>query len=194
MAHHTGGITMNVRVIVTVLVLVACAFSMSLCREVGATTIYSYVDDQGTLAYTDTLDTIPEKYRAKVKTHEQPDSTSTNAPPSTMQSMKQSLQQTVNERVQSVGLTMPSFNMEGLTPNQSKILTYAGTAVVTLLLVMYLSKSQLVRMLGFCLLVMIGIGAPLLMYVDDGGPMGMIKTQASTSGQAQQDRVRHLPQ
>lgn len=185
---------MNTQLIVIALVLVGCIVSVSLCAETWATTIYSYVDDQGNLAYTDTLETIPEKYRARVKTHEQRDTTSTQPLPSTMQSMKQSLQQSVTERVKSIGLTMPSFAMEGLTPNQSKILSYAGTIVVILLLVMYLSKSQLVRMLGFCLLVVVGIGAPVLMYVDNGGPIGTIKTQASTAGQVQQDRARQLPQ
>lgn len=185
---------MNAQRLVVVLVFAGCVSSLSLCSETWATTIYSYIDDQGNLAYTDNPETIPEKYRTKVKTHEQRDATSPQAAPSTVQSMKQSVQQTVGERVKSLGLTMPFLNMEGLTPNQSKILSYAGTIAVILLLMMYLSKSQLIRMLGFCLLVAVGIGAPVLMYVDDGGPIGTIKTQASHSGQAQQDRVRQLPQ
>ena len=162
--------------------------------ESRATTIYSYIDDQGNPVFTDTPETIPEKYRAKVKTHEQPDSFSraaSSTPSTTMQSVKQ----TVNERVKNYGVTLPSFSvdLEGLTPNQSKILTYAGAAAVGLLLMMYISTSQLVRMLGFCLLVVVGIGAPLLMYVDDSGPMGTLKKQASTSGQAQQDRLQRTP-
>ena len=162
--------------------------------ESGATTIYSYIDDQGNPVFTDTPETIPEKYRAKVKTHEQPDSVSRSAS-STSPTMLQSVKQTVNERVKNYGVTLPSLHMdlEGLSPNQSKILTYAGAAAVVLLLVMYISKSQLVRMLGFCLLVVVGIGAPLLMYVDDSGPMGTLKKQASVSGQAQQDRLQRAP-
>jgi hypothetical protein len=59
---------------------------------------------------------------------------------------------------------------------------------------MYLSKSQLMRMLGFCLLIALGIGTPVLMYVSDGGPMDTMKTRATAAGQAQQDRLQRLPQ
>ena len=47
---------------------------MSTTVEVLATTIYSYIDDQGNPVFTDSPETIPEKYRAKVKSHEQPGS------------------------------------------------------------------------------------------------------------------------
>ena len=184
---------MNAQHLVVMLILIGSIVGMGLGTASWATIIYSYVDDQGNLAYTDTPETIPEKYRARVKTHEQRDTTNTQPPPSAMQSMKQSVQQTVTERVQSMGFSLPSPTMEGLTPSQSKILSYAGTIAGFLLLVMYLSSSQLVRMLGFCLLVVLGIGAPILMYVDNTGPIGTIKTQASASGQAQQDRARQLP-
>jgi len=154
--------------------------------EVRATTIYSYIDDRGNLAYTDSLDTIPEKFRAKVKTHEQPDSVSNS--PSVMQSM----QQKIKEQAKNHGWEMPSFqlDMEGLTPAQSKIVTYAGAAAVVLLLLMYISNSPFIRMLGFCLLIVLGIGAPLLIYVSDGGPMDRMKEKAVASGQAQQDRIQ----
>ena len=157
--------------------------------EAWATTIYSYIDDRGNLVYTDSAETIPEKYRAKVKTHEQPDSASKTP------TMMQSMQQKVREQVKNYGWSMPSFHfaMEGLTPAQSKIVTYAGTAAVVLLLMMYLSKSQLMRMLGLCLLMVIGIGAPVLIYVSDSGPMDVMKKKAVSSGQAQQDRLQQVP-
>ncbi len=155
-----------------------------------ATTIYSYIDDKGNPVYTDAPETIPEKYRAKAKTHEQPN------PKTTAPSLVQSVQQTVKEQAKNFGFKMPSFqvDMEGFNPTQSKILTYAGALAVVLLLMMYISKSQLVRMLGFCLLVVVGIGAPVLMYVSDGGPMDAMKKKATSSGQAQQDRLQQAPQ
>jgi hypothetical protein len=58
---------------------------------------------------------------------------------------------------------------------------------------MYLSKSQLIRMLGFGLLIVIGIGVPVLMYVSDGGPMDRMKQKSITAGQAQQDRLDQVP-
>lgn len=162
----------------------------SACVEVWAVTIYSYIDDQGNPVYTDSPETIPEKYRAKVKTHEQPD------PVSKAPSRVQSVQQKITEQAKNYGLEMPSFqiDMAGLTPVQSKILTYAGAAAVVLLLMMYMSKSPFVRMLGFCLLIVIGIGAPVLIYVGDGGPMDTMKKKALVSGQTQQDRLQQAPQ
>jgi hypothetical protein len=159
------------------------------CAEVWASTIYSYVDDQGNPVFTDAPETIPEKYRAKVKTHERLDPVS--KPPSMMQSIRQN----IAEQSKSYGWNMPSFHfaMEGLTPAQSKIVNYAGAAAVVLLLLMYLSKSQLIRMLGFCLLIVIGIAAPLLIYVSDSGPLDTMKKKATASGQAQQDRLQQVP-
>ncbi|MBI3355952.1 MAG: DUF4124 domain-containing protein [Nitrospirae bacterium] len=158
--------------------------------KAGATTIYSYIDDKGNPVYTDAPETIPEKYRAKVKTYEQPN------PKATTPSLVQSVQQTVKEQAKNFGFKVPSFQveMEGFNPTQSRILTYAGALAVVLLVMMYISKSQLVRMLGFCLLVVVGIGAPVLMYVSDGGPMDAMKKKATATGQAQQDRLQQAPQ
>lgn len=156
---------------------------------VCAVTVYSYIDDQGNPVLTDVPETIPEQYRAKVKTHEQPD------PVTKPSSVMQSVQQTLKERVKNFGFKAPSIqiDMEGLNPAQSKILTYAGAAAVVLLLMMHFSKSQLVRLLGFCLLIVVGIGAPVLMYVSDGGPMDAMKKKATAAGQAQQDRLNQAP-
>lgn len=186
-------VTRNSQMVSTLqsLILMMCLCTMlgqGVCTEAWATTIYSYIDDRGNLVYTDSPETIPEKYRAKVKTHEQPDSVSKTP------SMMQSMQQKVREQAKNYGWSMPSFHfaMEGLTPAQSKIVTYAGAAAVVLLLMMYLSKSQLIRMLGLCLLMVIGIGAPVLIYVSDSGPMDVMKKKAVSSGQAQQDRLQQV--
>ena len=58
--------------------------------------------------------------------------------------MMQSMQQNVRDQAKNYGWSMPSFHfeMEGLTPAQSKIVTYAGAAAVVLLLMMYLSKAS----------------------------------------------------
>lgn len=173
-----------------ILLLGLClVLGLGVCAEVRAATIYSYIDDRGNLVYTDSPETIPEKYRARVKTHEQADSVSKSP------SMMQSMQQKIKEQAKNYGWSLPSFHfaMEGLTPAQSKIVTYAGAAAVVLLLMMYLSTSQLMRMLGMCLLIVLGIGAPLLMYVSDSGPLDTMKKKAVTSGQAQQDRLQQVP-
>ncbi|MGQ0696356.1 MAG: DUF4124 domain-containing protein [Nitrospiraceae bacterium] len=154
-----------------------------------AVKIYSYIDDQGNPVYTDAPETIPEKYRAKVKTHEQP------APPTQTPSVVGSVQNTVREQMQKVGFSMPSFKLgeiqfSALSSTQSRILTYAGGIALVLLVIMYLSKNNLTRMLGFCLLILLGIGAPVLMYVSEDGPMDSMKKKASEVGQAQHNRLQ----
>jgi len=174
------------------LYLIACAMVLGQgsFTEARAGTIYLYIDDQGDAVYTDAPETIPDKYRAKVKTHEQPN------PVSKAPSVMQAVQQTVREQAKNIGFKVSSFqiDMEGLNPAQSKILTYAGAAAVVLLLMMYISKSHLVRILGFCLLIVVGIGVPVLMYVSDGGPMDAMKKKVLSAGQAQQDRLQQIPQ
>jgi hypothetical protein len=190
MVKHGSGMVTKLQHLISLIGLWALLV-MGICVEGRATTIYSYMDDRGNLAYTDSLDTIPEKFRAKVKTHEHPDSVSNS--PSAMQSM----QQKIKEQAKNHGWEMPSFqlDMEGLTPAQSKIVIYAGATAVVLLLMMYISSSPFVRMLGFCLLIVLGIGAPLLIYVSDGGPMDRMKEKTVAAGQVQQDRIhRQVPQ
>jgi hypothetical protein len=154
-----------------------------------AVTIYTYIDDQGNPVYTDAPETIPDKYRAKVKTHEQP------APSPQTPSVAGSVQNAVREQMQNVGFSMPSFELReiqfsALSSTQSRILTYAGGIALVLLVVMYLSKSNLARMLGFCLLILLGIGAPVLMYVSEDGPMDSMKKKAGEVDQAQHKRFQ----
>lgn len=153
----------------------------------AGTIYYSYIDERGNAVYTDALETIPERYRAKVATHERPD-------PKPLTAM-QSLQERIKGKTQQVGAKLSSFHIRvnGLNAEQSRILTYAGAAAIALLVLMYLSKSQLVRMLGFCLLIVVGIGAPVLMYVSDGGPMEVMKQKATAAGQAQHHRMEQIP-
>lgn len=158
--------------------------------EAWATTIYSYIDEQGNLVYTDTLETVPQKYRAKVKAHEQADAVT--KPPSTLQSV----QEKIKAQAKNLGWGAPSGNLDlaGLAPEQSKILTQAGIAAVVLLMIMFLSKnSPMVRLLAMGLLILLGIGTPVLMYTSDGGPMDRMKEKAVAAGQVQQNRAQVAP-
>lgn len=160
-----------------------------------AVTIYSYIDEQGNLHATDSPDTIPEKYRAKVQTHEQADPQVT--PPSKFEAAKQAMV----DKVKGLGGTLPtvkkgsapaigSIHFSGISPSQSQILTYAGGAAVVLLIIMYLTKSPMLRLLGLGLLMVIGIGTPVLIYVSEDGPADILKQKALAAGQAQQDRLK----
>ena len=175
--------------------ILLCFLLLSLwVSPTDAETIYSYLDDQGNLHATDSPGTIPEKYRAKVQTHEQADPTVT--PPSKFDTMKR----TVSETVQGLGVTLPamqlprmqvgSIEFSGNNPTQSRILTYAGAAALVLLIMMYLSKSAMVRLLAIGLLMVLAIGTPLLLYVSKDGPADILKQKAVAAGQAQQDRLK----
>lgn len=158
--------------------------------EAWATTMYSYVDDQGNLVYTDALETIPQKYRAKVKTHEQRDAVT--KPPSALQSV----QEKVKTQAKNLGWGMSSVNLglAGLAPEQSRIVTQAGIAAVVLLAIILFSKnSPMVRLLALGLLILLGIGTPVLMYTSDGGPMDRMKEKAVAAGQTQQNRLQTSP-
>ena len=159
--------------------------------ETCAGTVYSYIDDQGNPVFTDAPETIPEKYRAKVKTHERPD------PVKKTPSVVDQVRDTVKEQAQRFGFQVPSVGIDTkkFGVSQSPILTYAGIAAIVLLLIMYFSKeSPMIRLLALGLLIVLGIGTPVLLYTSDGGPMDMMKTNATASGQAQQDRLRQAPQ
>lgn len=159
--------------------------------EAHATTVYSYIDDQGNPVLTDSPETIPEKYRAKVKTHERPD------PVKKSPSVADRVRDTVNEQVKSFGFQVPSvqLDMKNFSPTQSPILTYAGIAAIVLLSIMYFSKdSPMIRLLAMGLLIVLAIGTPVLMYTSEGGPMDNMKKKVTGSGQVQQDRLQQVPQ
>jgi hypothetical protein len=169
--------------------LIACPLLLgSGVSSVRAVTMYSYIDDQGNMVATDAVDTIPDKYRSRVKSHERPD------PVTPTPSFLHAVQRTVQNTVKNWGWKMPSFQMDGLTAQQSNILTYAGGIAALLIAVMLLSKSQFLRLLSFCLLIVLGIGTPVLLYVSDGGPAEVMKNKASKVGQAQQDRLQQAAQ
>ncbi len=155
-----------------------------------AATVYSYIDDQGNPVFTDSPETIPEKYRAKVKTHERPDLEKKSP------SVVNTVRDTVKEQVKSLGFQVPSVQVDqkNFSVTESPILTYAGIAAIVLLLIMYFSKdSPMIRLLALGLLIVLGIGTPVLMYSSEGGPMDMMKKKATVSGQAQQDRLQQIP-
>ena len=157
--------------------------------EASATTIYSYIDEQGTPVMTDNVNTIPERYRARVKTTEQ---VATASP-------RTSTVGTIHERVPNFGRRLRDMvsgaapNISGLSPSQSGILTYAGLAAVVLLVAMNVMKGQFIRLLALGCLIMLGLATPVLMYVSDDGPMDVMKNKASQVEKKHQDRVQQIP-
>ena len=158
-------------------------------NEALATTMYSYIDEQGTPVITDNFSTIPERYRARVRTTDQistaPQSTSTVG--------------SINERLSHFGSQLRAMvsgaapNISGLSPSQSEILTYAGLAAIVLLVAMNLSKGPFIRLLALWCLIMVGLATPILLYVSNDGPMDVMKNKASQIEKKHQDRVQQIP-
>ena len=154
--------------------------------EALATTIYSYIDEQGTPVITDNFNTIPEQYRARVRTTDQI-STDPQTPG------------TIQERLSNLGRQFRDLvsgaapNISGLSPSQSEILTYAGLAAMVLFVAMSVSKGQVVRFLALWCLIMLGLGTPVLMYVSNDGPMDVMKNKTSQIEKQRQDRAQQIP-
>ncbi|MCC6141921.1 MAG: DUF4124 domain-containing protein [Nitrospira sp.] len=168
--------------------------------QAQATTIYSYIDEQGNPRFSDSMENIPEKYRGKVKTHEQ--AAPQERPASALDSVRSVIapfKQKAVEWLEGFRVTLPSTSPKpsaaplqaaDMHTSQSKILNYAGVAAVVLLIMMYFSKSQLMRLLGLCLLITLGFATPILLYISDDGPMTSMKGKTIAAGQAQQDRLK----
>ena len=177
-------------ILVIWLLAVGSGLAMPLASiEALATTMYSYIDEQGTPVITDNLSTIPERYRAKVKTTEQVSSAPQGA----------STAGAIHERVSNFGKQFRDMasgavpEISGLSPSQSQILTYAGLAAIVLSVAMYMSKGQGIRLLALWCLIMLGLGTPILMYVSKDGPMDVMKSKAAQVEKQHQDRVRQIP-
>jgi len=145
--------------------------------DASATTIYSYTDEAGNAVYTDDMRKVPEKYR------------------STGQQFERKAQSSASERVKDFGSNLRSFriNMDGMSTEQSTVLNYAGGAAVFLLIVMYLSKeSPMIRLLALGLLIVIGIGTPVLIYSGEGGALNVMKNKADEASRAKDSRLKQL--
>ena len=157
--------------------------------EAMATTMYSYIDEQGTPVMTDNFNTIPERYRARVKRTELIPTTSQNT----------STAGAIHERASKLGRQLRDMvsgaapNISGLSPSQSQILTYAGFAAIVLLIGMNVIKGQFIRLLALWGLIMLGLATPILMYVSDDGPMDAMKNKASQIEKQQQGRAQQIP-
>ena len=170
------------------IVLIISASLVMPC-ESTAEKIYSYLDEQGNLAWTDNYDNIPERYRAKVKTTErsvtQPAQTTSFG---TLHTMVTGWAQHVTGTIGSVA---PAFS--GFSSSQSNIAITAGLGALTCILAMYMSRSQVVKFLSLWVLVLIGIITPVLLYTSKDGVGDVMKAKAADATKKQQDRLQPVP-
>lgn len=146
---------------------------------VEAKSLYSYTDDKGTRIITDNYHKIPTAYRAKVTVVEQETD-------GYMGEIER-----VGELVGSAkGFVIP---LPGMSLQQAKVITYAGIFGLLCLVAMNFSRSEAIRALALWCLVLIGIGAPVLVYIADDGAAAIMKNKAAEIQHKQQDRLSHVP-
>jgi hypothetical protein len=151
-----------------------------------ATTIYSYMDEQGAPVITDNYNTIPPRYRSKVKvTESSPPSHSSGSP---MANLHGSVTQLTNDFSKGMKGLVP--NIPGMTSYQSQVLTYAGVAALICLMAMYLSRGQVTRFLALWCLILLGLATPVLMYVSKDGPVDILRGKAGEIQEKQQDHLK----
>lgn len=156
---------------------------------VSATTIYSYIDDHGTPVLTDNLESIPERYRAKVQTTEQ-----ASTGPST-HSVGKRLQQKIAGWAHNTGAGLGVFtpNISGLTHYQSQVVTMSGMVAVICLLVRLFVRSQAVRFLSLWCLIMLGLIVPALLFTSQNAPLDLLRDQSEKIQEKQQEHLQHAP-
>lgn len=172
------------------LVLLLVAFTGAVVRgEARADRIYSYIDEQGNPVMTDDYNSIPERYRAKVKTTERIASQASQA--TSFGTMHQTVTRWAKSMTGTVGGVAPEIS--GLSPYQSRIATTAGLVGLICVIAMYMSRSQVVKFLALWVLILLGITIPVLLYTSQDGAGDMMKTNATDAAKKQQDRLKQVP-
>ena len=140
----------------------------------SATTMYSYIDERGTPVLSDNFEGIPERYRAKVQVTEQ-----TSAGPSE-HSTAVKLQQKMTDLARSSDGMLGSFapSIAGVTPYQSRVLSFGGLVAVTCLLARLFVKGQTIQFLSLWVLIMVGLTVPALFFTSQDAPLDRLSGQA----------------
>jgi hypothetical protein len=163
--------------------------SLLLSEIASATTIYSYIDDRGTPVMTDNFESIPERYRAKVKTTEQVP----QVPPTHSSAVR--LQQTITDLAHNIGADLGTVtqNISGLTHYQSQVLSVGGILAVLCLLVRFFLGSEVIRFLTLWCLIMLGFIVPALLFTSQDAPLDRLSGQAGKIQEKQQEHLQRTP-
>lgn len=158
----------------------------------NAETLYSYIDEEGTPVLTDDYNSIPERYRAKVKTTERSVSPpSQSAPLGVIHNTVTTVTSWTKNMTATIGGFAPEIS--GLSPAQSKILTTAGLVGLICVIAMYVSRNQAIKFISLWILIISGIVTPVLLYTAQGGAADAMKAKATDAAKKQQDRLQQVP-
>jgi hypothetical protein len=170
-------------------VVLLIVMSLMMPYAAAAETIYSYIDEQGTPVLTDNYGSIPERYRAKVKTTER--SVSPPAQTAPLGAIQHTVTSWAKNMTSKIGGFAPEIS--GLSPAQSKILTVAGLIGLICVVAMYLSRNQAIRFISIWILIISGIVTPVLLYTSQGGAGDVMKAKVTDAAKKQQDRLQQVP-
>ena len=155
----------------------------------GATT-YSYVDDKGTVVFTDNKDSIPPRYRARVKVVAERESTKGAA--ALIEKGSAAVEQVTGKIAETA--SQSPITIPGLSPHQSRVLSLAFVAAVVMAGVMLLSGNPALRFLMRWLLVLLAIGTTASMYFSEGGLAQKATGTVKTLEQTQQQKSQQIQQ
>ncbi|MEP6891438.1 MAG: hypothetical protein ABI955_12170 [Nitrospirota bacterium] len=90
-----------------------------------------------------------------------------------------------------LGSFAPSIS--GLTPYQSRVVSFGGIAAVVCLFARLLVKGQAVRFLTLWCLVMLGLTVPALFLTSEDAPLDRLSGQAGKVQEKQQEHLQRAP-
>jgi hypothetical protein len=170
-------------------ILVLWISCLLLSEIASATTIYSYIDDQGTPVLTDNYESIPGRYRAKVQATEQAPKGASGH--SATRRLHQKVAGWANNSGARLGLSTPHISW--LTHYQSRVLTFGCIVAVICLLARFFVRSQVVRFLSLWCLIMLGLTVPALLFTSQDAPLDLLRGQAGKIQEKQQEHLQRAP-
>jgi len=155
---------------------------------------YTYVDDKGTVVFTDNKDNIPARYRARVRVLEEGESKKGGGGliekgTAAVEQVTGKITGKITDTASQSPITIP-----GLSPYQSKVLSLACVAAVLMAGTMLLSGNPAVRFLMRWLLVLLAIGTTATMFFSEGGLAQKATGAGKELERTQQQKSQQLQQ
>ena len=155
---------------------------------------YTYVDDKGTVVFTDNKDNIPARYRARVRVLEEGESKKGGGGliekgTAAVEQVTGKITGKITDTASQSPITIP-----GLSPYQSRVLSLAFVGAVLIAGTMLLSGNPALRFLMRWLLVLLAIGTTASMYFSEGGLAQKATGTAKELERTQQQKSQQLQQ
>jgi len=155
---------------------------------------YTYVDDKGTVVFTDNKDNIPARYRARVRVLEEGESKKGGGGliekgATAVEQVTAKVTGKITDTASQSPITIP-----GLSPYQSRVLSLAFVGAVLIAGTMLLSGNPALRFLMRWLLVLLAIGTTASMYFSEGGLAQKATGTAKELERTQQQKSQQIQQ